>query len=211
MVSAAHCSIKMKKIGIMGGTFDPPHIGHMAMAQRVFETMQLDSVLFIPTGGVYYKDSSHMLPPKTRLAMVRAAVADNERFIADAIEAESGKNSYTYQTLEKLQKKYTDAELVFIVGADSLDYMDSWREPERIFSVCHVAAVNRTGISERELIEKKRQLEEMYNAGITLVNMPVLNVSSTQLRTWVRQGHSIRYWVPEAVFQYIQQHRLYTD
>lgn len=100
---------------------------------------------------------------------------------------------------------------MFIVGADSLDYMDSWREPERIFSVCHVAAVNRAGISEKELTEKKRQLEEMYNAKITLVDMPALNVSSTRLRTWVRQGQSIRYWVPEAVFQYIQQHRLYTD
>lgn len=200
-----------KKIGIMGGTFDPPHIGHLTMAERVREELKLDEVWFLPTGGVCYKDPGEISPPKMRLAMVQLAVAGNPKFRVNSIEVESGENSYTYRTLATLNRQNPDTEFVFIVGADSLDYMDCWREPERIFGSCMVAAVNRQGISMQRLKQKQEELSARFGAKIELVDMPVLAVSSTEIRHRVQREKSIRYLVPDDVRTYILKHGLYRN
>ncbi len=200
-----------KRIGIMGGTFDPPHIGHLAMAEQVRQTMALDEIWFVPTGGISYKKTEGISSPKDRLAMVRLAVAGNENFIVEPVEAESGQNSYTFQTLEYFKERFPDVEFVFLVGADSLDYMDCWREPARIFQNCIVAVVNRKGISEEKLVQKQEELIRRFDAKIERITMPTLDISSTELRERVRHGQSIRYLVKDAVGEYIEAHRLYQE
>ncbi len=198
-----------KKIGIMGGTFDPPHMGHLAMAEQVRTAMALDEIWFLPTGGITYKKRENHSSPTHRLAMTRLAVAGRMGFLVNPMEAESGKPSYSFETMERLQMEYPDCEFVFIVGADSLDYMDCWREPERLFRCCLVAAVNRTGISQERMEEKKKMLEEKFYARIVLVSMPAVNVSSTFLREEVKAGRSIQPFVGEAVWNYIKEQHLY--
>ncbi len=204
-------STKMKKIGIMGGTFDPPHIGHFAIAKYVKRAMALDEIWFLPTGGITYKESDGLSSPENRLEMVRLLVADEPDFRVESMEAESGKNSYTFETLEALRKKFPEDEFVFIVGADSLDYMDKWREPERIFRNCTVAAVNREGFSSQQCEEKKKMLEEKYHGEIRLITMPAVDVSSTQIRRMVAKGESIKEFVHKDVLTYIKEERLYQN
>ncbi len=198
-----------KKIGIMGGTFDPPHTGHLAMAEHVRTVMALDEIWFLPTGGVTYKENSKMSPPKDRLAMTRLAVEGNPYFSVNAMEAESGKACYSYETMETLRKIYPDVAFTFIVGADSLGYMDAWREPGRLLQCCDIAAVNRTGTGWEQMEEKKTLLEEKFRANITLVSMPPVDVSSSWLREQINQGKNVDPYLSDAVSEYIRQHELY--
>ncbi len=198
-----------QKIGIMGGTFDPPHIGHLAMAEQVRTVMALDEIWFMPTGGITYKKNRGLSSPEERLAMTRLAVEGKPYFSVNPIEAESGEPSYSYRTMEKLTKRYPDIDFVFIVGADSLDYMDVWREPERLFRCCTIAAVNRTGIQREQMEEKKQMLEERYQARITLVSMPAIDISSTWLREQIESGKVVKDYLEETVWEYIQKKRLY--
>lgn len=201
----------VKRIGIMGGTFDPPHIGHLAMAEQVLEAMALDMIWFIPTGKISYKDSSQTASTQDRLEMTQLSTIDNPRFSVNTIETEMEGNSYTYKTLEILKERFPDYNFVFIVGADSLNYMEKWREPEKIFDKCQVAAVNRMGISKEQFLEKREFLKERFNADITLIEMPILDISSTELRKRIKQGKSIRYLVKDSVREYIAKNGLYAD
>ncbi len=200
-----------KKIGIMGRSFDPPHRGHLAMAEQVQTVMALDEIWFLPTGGITYKKRKNLSKPEERLAMTELAIMGHPGFSVNSMEALSGKPSYSFQTMEKLRRDYPDTEFVFIVGADSLDYMDLWREPERLFRCCTVAAVNRTGISMTQMEEKKRALEERFSARIVLVPMPVVDISSTLLREKAEKGESIAEFVEQGVWDYIQEHCLYQE
>lgn len=193
----------------MGGTFDPPHIGHLAMAEEVLSAMDLEEVWFLPTGRIAYKDSQNLSLPRERLAMVRLAVAGHPRFKVNGMEAEREEVSYTYQTLQRLEREYPDTEFVFIVGADSLDYMERWREPSEIFCRCVVAAVNRQGFSKEQREEKRRFLEKTFGAEIQMISMPPIDISSTELRKRAARGQSLQPFVPEAVCAYIKEHGLY--
>ena len=201
----------MKKTGIMGGTFDPPHIAHLAMAQRVYDCLGLDEVCFIPAGKIPHKDSSETASAEDRLEMVRLSVMGNPCFSVDPIEIERGGYSYTFETLEALNKNNSDTEFTFIVGADSLDYMERWREPERIFRCCKIAAVSREGFSDERMLFKKRELEKMFNADIEIVTMPLIAVSSTELRNQIRRGGSVRYLVRDEVLKYILKKGIYME
>lgn len=198
-----------KKIGIMGGTFDPPHTGHLAMAEHVRTVMALDEIWFVPTGGVTYKESSRMTPPEVRLAMTRLAVEGKPYFSVNPIEAESGSVCYSYQTMESLHEQYPEVVFTFIVGADSLDYMDAWKEPQRLLRCCSVAAVNRTGTGWEQMEEKKRLLEEQFHANISLISMPPVDVSSSWLREQLSRGENVKEYLSETVWEYIKQHGLY--
>lgn len=200
-----------KKIGIMGGTFDPPHMGHLAMAECVKSVMALDEIWFIPTGKITYKNRDGLPSPQERLAMVSLAVEGIQDFSVNSMEVESREPRYSYQTMEKLTEEYPDAEFFFIVGADSLDYMDAWREPERLLRCCVVVAVNRTGITDRRMEDKKRLLEERFGARIVLVAMPPVDVSSTMLREALKRGEDVRKFLPEPVWDYISKNGLYQE
>ncbi len=200
-----------KKIGIMGGTFDPPHTGHLAMAECVKSVMALDEIWFIPTGKITYKNRDGLPSPKDRLAMVSLAVEGIPDFSVNPIEVESSEPRYSYQTMEKLTKEYPLVEFFFIVGADSLDYMDSWREPERLLRCCVVVAVNRTGIAHEQMIDKKKILEDKFGARIVLVTMPPVDVSSTMLREGLKRGEDVTEFLAESVWDYISKKGLYQE
>ncbi len=201
----------MKNIGIMGGSFDPPHIGHLAIAKWVYKELDLEEIWFVPTGKVYYKNSLKGASAEDRVNMVKLAIADEPAFLVKTIEAEKDEFSYTYMTLERLKEENPDTCFTFIVGADSLAYMDSWREPKRIFELCRVATVNREGYSIEELEEKKKFLSEKFGADIIILNMPSVNVSSTLVRTkWGETGKTEDYISPR-VAEYIEKNGLYQE
>ena len=208
----------MKRIGIMGGTFNPIHNGHLAIAERAREQFLLEKVLFIPSGVPYMKDLQAVLPVETRCEMTAAAIAGKPYFELSDIEAADaaqGKNTYTYETLQKLRTANPDAAYYFILGADSLYDMEHWKNPDLIFRYCTVLAAVRgeeTKASLRkELAGQIQYLQEKYHASIAMLKMEGMELSSTQIRRCIREGKSIQKMVPEAVASYIQKRHLYEE
>lgn len=201
----------MEKIGIMGGTFNPIHIGHLLLAQWAMEEAGLDRVLFMPTGNSYLKDKTEMLSGAERLAMTRLAVQDREGFLCSDMEVKRGGNTYTYETLEALRRVYPQTKLYFLVGADCLFSIENWYCPEKIFKQCVLLAASRGGTPIIELEEKRRELAEKYGADILLVTFPNIEISSTDIRRRCREGKSIQYLVPDCVREYILARRLYEN
>lgn len=192
-----------EKIGIMGGTFNPIHIGHLLLAQWAMEEAGLDRMIFMPTGNSYLKDKTEMLPGSERLAMTRLAVQDRDCFFCSDMEVKRGGNTYTYETLESLRHIYPQAELYFIVGADCLFSIENWYCPEKIFKQCTLLAASRGGTPLQELEEKRQELAEHYGADILLMAFPDMEISSTDIRRRCREGKSIQYLVPDSVREYI--------
>lgn len=224
----------MKRIGVMGGTFNPIHNGHLAVARAAKEQFSLEKVLFMPSGVPYMKNQREVLPIETRCEMTALAIRNIPGFALSKIEAEDsvqGKNTYTCDTLMKLRHADPDAAYYFIVGADSLYAMESWKNPALIFENCTVLAAVRTEIASfasqaafetgalgqdgdsgnlRERLNSQvRHLREKYHAAIELLAFAGMDISSTQLRERAREGESLRGMVPEAVDAYIRKHHLY--
>ncbi len=202
--------LKKEKIGIMGGTFDPPHLGHLICAASVKDALNLDKIIFIPTGNFIYKDKSKTSAAK-RYMMTSLATEDNPFFEISDIETSVSECSYTYKTLEKLKNIYPEAVLYFIVGADSLDYMENWKCPELVFKRAEIACVGREGFETEDIVEKIKVLEKKFGGKIHYVEMPKISVSSTEIRNLVKEGRSIKYLVPKAVEEYIKVNKLYKD
>lgn len=199
-----------EKIGIMGGTFDPPHFGHFVIAQTAFEALGLGKVLFIPTGKIVYKDTCGEADGRHRFNMLKSVIDSNPDFELSDTELKRSGTSYTADTLTRLKEgEYKDAELYFLVGADSLDYMDKWYRPEVIFSLCTVAVAERRGFSSDEVENKIKLLNEKFGAKIIRLSMPMIDVSSTMLREMAGEGRSIRYLTHDSVIEYINKHNLY--
>lgn len=193
----------------MGGTFDPPHLGHLISAQTVKDKLKLDKILFIPTGDIYYKDSFETASSEDRMAMTELAVSGNPDFLVSDIEVKEEGYSYTCNTLEKLKSMYADTKLFFIVGADSLAYMEKWKKPAEIFKSATVAAVGRHGFSQDDILLKKRELESEFDADIVILDIPNVDISSTEIRKKIRCNLSIKYLVPREVEEYIKNNNLY--
>ena len=194
------------KIGILGGSFDPIHDGHLNMALKSYEQYDLDEVWLIPNGNAPHKDSDKMVDACHRLAMCQL-VADEYSFLKTCdIEITSEEYSYTYITVTKLQEMYPEHEFYFIMGADSLDYFDKWRKPEVIASVCKILVINRGEFSEEDMANKIRRINEIFPADIRIVHCPKVDVSSTELRQKMDVNQ-----VSLAVFNYICEHCLYED
>ena len=198
-----------KKTGIMGGTFNPIHIGHLLLAENAKETFGLDEILFIPSGFSYMKSEMEVAPKNMRLEMTRLAIADNPSFLLSPIEVEREGNSYTCDTLVLLRREEPAADFYFIAGADSLFAMENWKQPEKIFHHCTVLASVREGSSNSELMDKISYLEDKFHADIRFIDMKEIAVSSTDIRDRIRMGKSIRYMVPDKVIAYIEEHHLY--
>jgi len=199
-------------IGIMGGTFDPIHLGHLIAAEHVLDALKLDKILFIPTGDPPHKKDRSITSPSHRMEMVRLAVLSNPKFMFSSIEVDRGGNTYTIDTLIQLKKIYGDnAEYFFIVGTDSLCQLSSWKMPDELFKLCNIVAVNRGCYENIEFFHCKEQLEKVYRAQIHVVEIPAIEISSTQIRNYVSQNHSIKYLVNEEVEEYIYKNQLYRD
>lgn len=201
--------INWSKTGLMGGTFNPIHTGHLLLAQWAMEQAGLDGIIFMPTGNSYMKDREEMLPGPERLKMTQLAVSDRDCFICSDLEIKRGGNTYTSETLEALRGMYPQTQLYFIVGADCLFSIGNWYCPEKIFQNSVLLAASRNGMPLDILEKKRRELTESYGAEILLMEFPNIEISSTDIRRRCGQGRSIRYLVPDPVREYISRNRYY--
>ena len=201
----------MKKIGIMGGTFDPIHNGHLLIAENAFEQLSLDEVRFIPTGRSPHKQGKKITAGAHRLRMVELAIADNPAFAADDRELRSDELSYSYLTLQKMRKNAPDDEFYFIMGGDSLRDFKTWYHPERICSCATLVAAIRDDCDRDHLSTYADELKQLFSADVRLIQTPNLSVASSELRRRVAAGETIRYQVPESVRAYIEKNHLYKD
>jgi nicotinate-nucleotide adenylyltransferase len=204
-----------RRIGLMGGTFDPIHYGHLVIAEEVRVTLDLAEMLFIPTGQPPHKPGRVITPAEQRLAMLELAIASNPHFTISLIEMERPGLSYMVDTLRLLRTQMnTDVELSFVIGWDSLEELHTWHDPQGILTQLDaLVAVGRPGyVDEGEY--NNTQLETRLpgiSQRLRVVQAPQFSVSSTDLRQRVAQGKPIKYQVPEAVEQYIFTHNLYVS
>lgn len=201
-----------QRIGILGGTFDPIHLGHLIIAEQARDQYKLDKVLLIPSGHSYFKDSREqkVQPAQTRLEMTRIAAQDHAPFEVSDIEVMRPGNTYSFETLEEIKENNPDAELFFIVGADTVCSMGTWREPARIFAVCTVLAAMREDQVDPEQLERESEaLRREYGARILPVTIPNIGISSTDIRQRAGSGKSIHYLVPDPLESYIIETGIY--
>jgi len=198
------------RLGIMGGTFDPIHIGHLACAEQAREAFGLDAVVFIPAGNPVFKKDRAVTPAADRLEMCRLATRSNPAFDVSAIEIERGGDTYTVDTLRQLRAHYPDnVELRFITGADAVASIVAWRESAAIADLARLIAVTRPGYALSE--ERRALIEGRGNFAVDYLEITSLAVSSSDLRRRVAAGASIRYLTMQRVFDYIREKRLYRD
>lgn len=195
------------RIGILGGTFNPPHLGHLVCAQEAYLQLTLDRVMLIPARIPPHKPVEEEPGPEHRLELCRLAVQDDERFAVSDVEVARSGPSYTVDTLEQLHLERSNSELVLIVGGDVAAGLPHWREPQRVLSLSRMAVATRPGTARASIDSALRQLDGRERA--EFFRMPPIGVSSTMVRRRVRAGQPIRYLVPDAVARYIDEHRLY--
>ena len=198
-----------KKIGIMGGTFNPIHVGHLLMAQWAKEFANLDAVLFIPAGNPYMKDVTEILDGRERLKMVELSIEQQNGFYASGIEIEREGNTYTYETLQELRGLYPEAALFFIAGADCLFSFEKWAHPELILDNCTLIAAARNGTDTGEMEERRKALMQKFGGEILLMEFPAFEISSTMVRNRIKEGNSIRYLTTDKVCDYIEANQIY--
>ncbi len=199
----------MGVVGVFGGTFDPPHLGHLAAAQEALEDQRLDRVLFMPSEQNPLKLDRTTSPTAHRLAMTALAIAENPAYELSQADIGGDGPSYTVDLLERLHRELgPGAELVFISGMDVLHELDRWRDPLRMLDLARLVVIARPGQERLAPADVDRRLPGASRR-ITVVDTPGVAVSATELRRRVAEGRSIRYLVPDAVIAYIQEHGLY--
>ncbi len=199
------------KIGILGGTFNPVHVGHLLMAEYAKDTVGLDVVIMMPAGKSYMKANTNVLSGEQRLRMIELSTEGNPYLISSDLEIRRAGNTYTYETLLQMKELCPKADIYFIVGADSLFSMENWVKPEIIFANCTILAAVRGNRDKEDLLCKKKELEVRFGAKIILLDFPQMDISSTEIRERVKNNKSIRYMVIEEVRRYIEDNNLYKD
>ncbi len=188
-----------QKIGILGGTFNPIHSGHLMLGIFAKEEFDLDRILVMPAGNPYLKEGQKILPGETRLSLVKRAVEDLEGFEASDHELKKEGKTYTWETMRELKEKNGDATLYFIVGADCLQSFSSWVYPDRILAKCELIAACRGNVTVEKARPWAEELEKKYGGIVHLMDFPAIEISSTQIRDRIRDGKSIRFMVPEKI------------
>jgi nicotinate-nucleotide adenylyltransferase len=197
------------RVGVLGGTFDPIHVGHLILAEAARRLLDLERVVFVPAGNPWRKRSRPITLADHRLAMVSLAIADNPAFALSATEVEREGPSYTADTLAALHEEWPDAEgLYFIMGVDALKDLPNWKDPQRIIRSAYLAVATRPGWEQVNLAELERLIPGLL-ARLRPVDMPMIQISSSELRDLVARTQSIRYLVPSPVQEYIQRNSLY--
>jgi nicotinate-nucleotide adenylyltransferase len=194
-------------IGVLGSAFNPPHLGHLALAQEAAWQLDLAEVVLIPTGQAPHKRIADDPGKEERAEMTRLAAADDERFSVSSFEVEREGPSYTYETLEALAEERGDRELVFVMGADAAVGLESWRSPERVVELAGLAVARRAGVSDADVAAAMRSLGCEGRA--TMLEMPQFGVSSSAVRERAKQGRPLRYLVPDAVADFIAERGIY--
>ena len=197
-----------KSLGILGGTFDPIHMGHLRMAEHVFQRMELEQIIFIPAYVPPHKLGQDFAPAADRYAMTELAVADNPHFIVSDMEIKRTGVSYTIDTIRELHRQYADKELHFIIGADSVAQLHTWHNIEEMLEMTTFVAVWRPGY-EGAMEEQDCHMGQRARERVLLLDTPVYDISSTEIRTRIREGRSLAGLVPGSVEKYIFEHGLY--
>jgi len=200
----------MQKVGILGGTFNPIHYGHLIIAESVRENFCLDKVLFIPSGRPPHKHGREVIAAEHRFEMVRLAVESNPYFEASGVEI--GKEGYTYtiNTMKLLREQYgKDTNLYFIIGADNIPELETWKDFKDIFKLCEFIAVLRPGHARNSFEKEISYLRMNYKFRVHLIEAPLIDISSSDIRNRLSTGKSIKYLVPEKVEEYIRTKGLY--
>ena len=201
-----------KRVGIMGGTFDPIHNGHLAAAEAARRNFGLERVFFIPTGKAPHKNNMFITPGAQRYGMTSLACASNKYFDVLSIEIERAGPSYTSDTLVELRRRFGHQAIIyFIAGADAMSEMNMWKAPERIYKNCSVIAVSRPGLNTELLNQQITTAGERFGAKIHVLHMPALDISSSDIRKRTQIEQPIKYLLPEIVEQYINKQRLYRN
>jgi nicotinate-nucleotide adenylyltransferase len=199
--------VTQARIGILGGTFDPIHLGHLIIATELRAALRLDRVRFVPAADPPHKPDQRLTPSGDRVAMIQCAIAGHSEFEIDVIELERPGPSFTNDTLVELHRREPDADFVFLMGADSLRDLPTWRAPERILALAEIGVALRPDV-ELDLAEIYVTLPSALGR-VTVVPVPLIGISSRDLRQRAREGRPLAFQVPEAVAQYILEHQLY--
>ena len=194
-------------IGVLGSAFNPPHLGHLALAQEALWQLGLEEVILMPTGSAPHKRIADDPGKEARMEMTRLATAEDDRFSVSGLEVGREGPSYTYETLEALAEERGDRELVFVMGADAAVGLESWRNPERVVELASLAVARRPGVSDAEVGETMRSLG--CEGRVTMLEMPQFGVSSSVARERAKQGRPLRYLVPDAVADFIAERGIY--
>lgn len=202
-----------QRIGILGGTFDPPHYAHLILAQHAYEELRLDKVLFVPSGVPPHKDQTRS-SVDDRVAMTQQAIQNDARFQISRVEIDRPGPHYTIDTIRIIQDQNPDDELFFIMGGDVYRDIVNWSRPQELFETCKLAVAvmrrpSRDG-SELSLDMHHDKIPDLEKNAI-LLQSPLVEISSTDIVERISQGRSVRYMTPESVLQYIEQHNLYRD
>jgi nicotinate-nucleotide adenylyltransferase len=208
------------RIAILGGTFDPIHNGHLAAAQSVAEVFQVDEVHFVPAFSPPHKQSRGITSPFHRFAMVALATVSIDRFRTSTIEVDALERRYTVETLDSMKQAYPGSELLFIIGTDMYQEIETWKNFRRLFELAHLVIVNRPGFPFREDVAPYQVLPNKESAALTgdlskgpsVYYLPFVEqpISSTEIRNDCRRGHQVSQWLPPTVWSYIEQNKLYS-
>jgi nicotinate-nucleotide adenylyltransferase len=198
-----HTGPVKRRIGVMGGTFDPIHHGHLVAASEVASQFHLDEVIFVPTGQPWQKSHKTVSPAEDRYLMTVIATASNPQFSVSRIDIDRGGKTYTIDTLRDLRAEHQDADLFFITGADALGNILTWRDADELFKLAHFIGCTRPG---HRLTDPG-----LPDGQVSLVEIPALAISSTDCRERVRRGEPIWYLVPDGIVQYINKRGLYRE
>ena len=197
----------MGDIGILGGTFNPPHMGHLVMAQEALDQLDLDRVVLMPVAVPPHKEAREEPGAATRLELCRLAVAGDERFSVSTLEIERGGASYTVDTLRELHDVEPEHDLTFIVGGDMAQSLPAWRDPEAVLALARLAVAEREGVRREDIA---RRLDPLHSGDrVVFFDMPRIDISSSTIRRRVAEGRPIRYLVPDAVAAAIGERALY--
>lgn len=198
-VEPQEVTTERKRVGIIGGTFNPPHLGHLIIAQQVGQQLALDKVYFMPDAEPPHIDEKPFIDGKHREEMVKRAIADNDLFALEVVELKRGGKSYTIDTMKELIEKNPDTDYYFIIGGDMVAYLPKWERIDELMTLVHFVGVVRPGYPDTSPYP------------IIWVDSPLVDISSTKIRTMVKCGRPLRYIVPEGVERYIKEEGLYVN
>ena len=199
----------MMKIGIMGGTFNPIHNVHLLMAEEAARQFELDEVWFMPSKNPPHKKESDIVSAEHRSRMICHAIDGNPKFVFSDLELCREGTTYTSDTLEIIERENPECKIYFILGGDSLREIETWHKPAFVMKHCHILAADREDETGKQLKEKAEELRETYKAKISFIKMPLIDISSSELRAQLQKGKSVDYRIPDAVMKYIRFHNLY--
>jgi nicotinate-nucleotide adenylyltransferase len=196
------------RLGVFGGTFDPPHIGHLILACESLAQLELQKMLWVLTAAPPHKHPNSISPLEHRLAMLRLAIGDNPAFELSDVDMERPGPHYTYDTMTLLGEKYPGVDLVLVLGGDSLHDLPGWHRPADLVAACHEIGVMRRPVDAIDLTALGQQLPGLTDK-VRFVDAPLLEIASHEIRLRARRGLPFRYFVPPMVYDYIAQYRLY--